>query len=72
MKIYRKSNHTEPKTMKILFLGISLLLFSPEITGFTFKNSVNKIMFVDETIDVQTGPQSGANDLEVIFQRTGT
>lgn len=41
----------------------------PLITGFTFKDSTNKITLVDETIDVYT--ITGDDDVEVVFQRTG-
>ncbi len=56
---------------KLLFIGLLSLFVLPLITGFTFKNSTNKIMLVDETIDVYTSTITGANDVEVIFQRTG-
>lgn len=56
---------------KLLFVGLFGLLVLPLITGFTFKDSINKITFIDETIDVYTSTITGANDVEVIFQRTG-
>ena len=56
---------------KLVFIGLLGLLVLPILSGFTFKSPTKKLVFADENINVYTSTITGANDVEVIFERTG-
>lgn len=56
---------------KLLFVVLIGLLILPLLSGFASKRSTKKLVFADEIINVYTSTITSANDVEVIFERTG-